>query len=64
MTKRINLLISRNQEILRQLEPSCDVLCQLGKGAKDLWERLTGKGGTDIGDALKSGLEEPKPLIG
>ena len=42
-------------------EANCDILCQLGKGAKDLWDSLSkgGKGGS-LEDALKGGLDAPK----
>ena len=46
-------------------EANCDILCQLGKGAKDLWDSLTKSGkGESLEDALKGGLDAPKiPLL-
>ena len=42
-------------------EPSCDIICQAGKGVKDLWERISGqKSGSYLEDLLKPGLEAPK----
>jgi len=39
---------------------SCDILCQLDKDAKELWERLSGEKGGNIEDALKGGLDARK----